>query len=152
MSRRTSRKRTSRRRSRTSRRRTSRRPRRNRTSRRLTERQVERDFKRLVNMTPAQIRRWAKDPRSKLASLPHIRRELALLARTRATPPSRWTPAMRDKARRTVGFIKRHEAQMRAQGKRYGTGVHATPKRVIALLNWGRRPPRVRVQKVLAGL
>ncbi len=138
---------------RTSRRRTSRnRPRRRRTSR-ATDAQVERDFKRLVNMSPAQIRRWAKDPRSKEASLPHIRRELPLLARTKATKPARWTRAMRDKARRTVAFIKRHEAQMKAQGKRYGTGrMHATPKRVVALMNWGRRTPGVRVARVLKTL
>lgn len=46
---------------------------------------------------------------------------------------------MRDKARRAVAFIKRHEAQLLRQ-HRY------THKRVIALLNWGRRSPGVRVE------
>lgn len=114
---------------------------------RATDSQVEREFKRLVNMTPAQIRRWHKDPRSKEASLPRIRAEMPLLARAKATPPSQWTPAMRDKARRAVAFIKRHEAQMKKQGRKYGSGrYHFTRKRVIALLNWGRITPGVRVQ------
>jgi hypothetical protein len=108
---------------------------------------VVREFQRLINMSPAQIRRWHKDPRSKEASLPHIRRELPLLAKTKATRPSKWTPKMLDKARRAVAFVKRHEAQMRKQGKRYGTGrYHFTRKRVIALLNWGRITPGVTVE------
>jgi hypothetical protein len=106
---------------------------------RATDAEVERDFKRLVNLSARQVRRWHKDPRSKDASLPHIRAELPLLARTKSTSPSRWTPAMRDKARRAVAFIKRHEAQLLRQ-HRY------THKRVIALLNWGRRSPGVRVE------
>lgn len=99
-------------------------------------------------MTPSQVRRWYKDPRSKEASFPRIRAELPLLARTKATPPSRWTAKMRDKARRAVAFIKRHEAQMQAQAKRYGSKgkYHFTRKRVIALLNWGRITPGVRVE------
>lgn len=97
-------------------------------------------------MTSAQIRRWHKDPRSKEASLSHIRAELPLLARTKATPPSQWTAAMRDKARRAVAFVKRHEAQMKKQAKRFGGGTyHFTRKRVIALLNWGRITPGVTV-------
>ncbi len=114
---------------------------------RATDQQVVRDFQRLINMTPAQIRRWHKDPRSKEASLAHIRRELPLLAKTKATRPSRWTPKMLDKARRAVAFVKRHEAQMKRQGKQYGTGrYHYTRKRVIALLNWGRITPGVTVE------
>lgn len=75
--------------------------------------------------------------------MPHIRAEMPLLARTKATPPSRWTAKMADKARRAVAFIKRHEAQMKKQGSgRY----HFTRKRVIALLNWGRITPGVRVE------
>lgn len=108
---------------------------------------MAREFQRLINMTPAQIRKWHKDPRSKEASLPHIRAEMPLLARTKATPPSRWTSKMKSKARRAVAFVKRHEAQMKKQAKRYGSGkYHFTRKRVIALLNWGRRTPGVTVQ------
>lgn len=139
------------RRRRTSRRnrRTSRRNSRRRTSGRATEDQVVRDFQRLINMTPGQIRRWHKDPRSKEASLTHIRKELPLLARVKATRPSRWTPKMMDKARRAVAFVKRHEEQMKRQGKKYGTGrYHFTRKRVIALLNWGRITPGVTVENL----
>lgn len=55
---------------------------------------------------------------------------------------------MRSKARRAVAFIKRHEAQMKKQAKRFKGGgrYHFTRKRVIALLNWGRRTPGVKVQ------
>jgi len=53
---------------------------------------------------------------------------------------------MWDKALRAINFVKRHEAQMKVQGQRYGTGrYHYTPKRVVALLNWGRIPPGVKL-------
>ena len=75
------------------------------------------------------------------------RRELSLLARMRGSSQKNWTPSMWKKARRTVSFIKRHEAQMKQQGTKYGTGkYHYTRKRVIALLNWGRIPPGVQVE------
>jgi hypothetical protein len=115
--------------------------------RRSSDAEVARDFGRLINMTASQVRAWHRDPRSREASFSRTRAELPLLARMKATPPSRWTPAMWSKARRAVAFVKRHEAQMRDQGRRYGTGaLHYTRKRVIALLNWGRRPPGVRVE------
>lgn len=107
---------------------------------------VHREFERVINMSARQIRAWHKDPLSPTASLPHIRAELPLLARMKETPVSRWTPAMWDKARRAINFVKRHEAQMKVQGTRYGTGRHHyTPKRVVALLNWGRIPPGVKL-------
>jgi hypothetical protein len=111
---------------------------------------LAREFNRTVNMTAAQIRKWHKSPLSKLASLPHIRAELPLLADAKETKPSRWTPKMRNKARRAVAFVKRHEAQMRAQGRRYRTGrLHVTDKRVVALLNWGRLTPGVALARRL---
>lgn len=98
------------------------------------------DFQRIINMTAAEIDRWRKDPRHRDASLPHIRAELPLLAEMKRTPMSQWSPEMFDKALRAINFVKRHEAQMRAQGKRYGTGsMHITYKRVVALQNWGRK-------------
>jgi hypothetical protein len=104
------------------------------------------EFDRVINMTARQIRAWHRDPLSKTASLAHIRAELPLLARMKETPASRWTPAMWDKALRAINFVKRHEAQMKVQGQRYGTGrYHYTPKRVVALLNWGRIPPGVKL-------
>jgi len=102
------------------------------------------EFNRTINMTAAQIRAWHASPLSKLASFAHIRAELPLLAKMKATPMAAWTPRMWNKARRALAFVKRHEAQMRVQGRRYGTGrMHVTEKRVVALLNWGRLTPGV---------
>jgi hypothetical protein len=71
-----------------------------------------------------------------------------MLARMRETSYKRWSAAEWDKAARTVAFIRRHEAQMRAQADRYGSphDLHYTRRRVIALLNWGRLPPGVEVE------
>jgi hypothetical protein len=113
---------------------------RRRSSKRRSSRATYREFRRVINMTPAEIDRWRKDPHHRDASLPHIRAELPLLAEMKRTPVSRWTPRMWDKAMRAINFVKRHEAQMRAQGKRYRTGpMHMTYKRVVALRNWGRK-------------
>jgi hypothetical protein len=126
------------------------------TMKKRTSRQSESDaalarrFGRTINMSAAQIRRWHADPRSKLASFAHIRAELPLLARMKETAPSRWTPTMWNKARRALAFVERHEAQMQAQGMRYGTGrLHVTPKRIIALMNWGRVTPGVSLARQL---
>lgn len=103
-----------------------------------------REFNRTINMTPAQIRAWHASPLSKLASFAHIRAELPLLAKMKETSMAGWTPRMWNKARRALSFVKRHEAQMRVQGRRYGTGrMHVTEKRVVALLNWARLTPGV---------
>jgi len=121
-----------------------------RTSRRASGEDMAlfREFSRTINMTPAQIRRWHASPLSKLASFAHIRAELPLLAKMKETASSAWTPRMWDKARRALSFVKRHEAQMRVQGHRYGTGrLHVTEKRVVALLNWGRMTPGVTAAK-----
>lgn len=112
---------------------------------------LAREFDRTINMSSAEILRWTRDPRSKLASFPHIRKELPLLAEMKRTPSSRWTPRMWNKAMRAVNFVKRHEAQMKTQGKQFGTGrLHVTKKRVIALLNWGRKTPGISVEKAIS--
>lgn len=112
---------------------------------------LAREFNRTINMSSAEILDWSRDPRSKLASFPHIRKELPLLAEMKRTPVSRWTPRMWNKAMRAVNFVKRHEAQMKVQGRRFGTGrLHATKKRVIALLNWGRKTPGVAIARVIS--
>jgi hypothetical protein len=90
---------------------------------------LERAFRKAVNMTPAQIRAWAADPRSTLASYPRTRAELVVLARAKSKPTSRWTPAERAKAVRAVAFVARHGAQARAEG--------CKPRRTVALRNWG---------------
>jgi len=110
-----------------------------------------REFKRTINMSASEIERWRKNPQHRDASLPHIRAELPLLAQMKRTPMSKWTPKMWNKAMRAINFVKRHEAQMKVQGKRYGTGrLHATYKRVIGLLNWGRKTPGVSIKSVLS--
>jgi len=112
---------------------------------------LAREFNRTINMSSAEILDWYHDPRSKLASFPHIRKELPLLAEMKRTSPSRWTPRMWDKAMRAVNFVKRHEAQMKVQGRQFGTGrLHVTKKRVIALLNWGRKTPGISVEKAIS--
>lgn len=112
---------------------------------------LAREFNRTINMSSAEILDWAHDPRSKLASFPHIRKELPLLAEMKRTPASRWTPRMWNKAMRAVNFVKRHEAQMRVQGRQFGTGrLHVTKKRVIALLNWGRKTPGVAIARAIS--
>ena len=111
---------------------------------------LARRFNGTINMTGDEIRRWHKSPLSKRASFAHIRAELPLLAKMKDTPSAKWTPAMWDKAARALNFVERHEAQMRAQGKRFGTGkLHVTEKRVVALLNWGRKTPGVALAKQL---
>ncbi|OPZ01081.1 MAG: hypothetical protein BWZ09_02805 [Alphaproteobacteria bacterium ADurb.BinA305] len=122
-----------------------------RTSRRPTsDDALAREFRRTINMTAGQIRRWHRSPYSRLASLPHIRAELPLLAQLKETPPNRWTPRMWNKARRAVAFVKRHEAQMRVQARRYGTGrLHVTERRIVALMNWGRLTPGVALAQQL---
>jgi colicin import membrane protein len=110
------------------------------------------EFKRTINMSASEIERWRKNPQHRDASFPHIRAELPLLAEMKRTPMSKWTPKMWNKAMRAVNFVKRHEAQMKVQAKRYGTGrLHATYKRIIGLLNWGRKTPGVNIKKVLEG-
>ena len=109
-----------------------------------------REFRRTINMSAAEIERWRRNPQHRDASLPHIRAELPLLAQMKRTPVSKWTPRMWNKAMRAVNFVKRHEAQMKVQAKRYGTGrLHATYKRIIGLPNWGRKTPGVNIKKVL---
>jgi len=110
-----------------------------------------REFRRTINMSSAEIERWRRNPQHRDASLPHIRAELPLLAQMKRTPMSRWTPRMWNKAMRAVNFVKRHEAQMKVQAKRYGSGrLHVTYKRIIGLLNWGRKTPGVSISKVLS--
>jgi len=116
----------------------------------MSDESLARRFNSVINMSAAEIRRWHKSPLSKRASFAHIRAELPLLAKMKDTPSERWTPAMWDKAARAINFVERHEAQMRAQGKRYGTGkLHVTEKRVVALLNWGRKTPGVALARQL---
>lgn len=88
-------------------------------------------FRKLVNMSPAAIRGWARDPRAKLASFASTRRRLPRLAELKGKPPARWTAADCKLAARAVSFNSR----MAGVVKKFG----CTKKAVIALRNWGRR-------------
>lgn len=92
---------------------------------------VRAKFHRLVNMTPAQIRDWAKDPRSRCASFEQTRRRLPALAALKAKA-GEWTDADCRYAQRVNSFNSRHIGQMR----RFGCTVRET----VALRNWGHMP------------
>lgn len=89
-----------------------------------------------VNMTEAQLRRWADDPCSKLASLDDapIERNLRLLS----TPKRSWRAREVADAKRTVGFIARMCGVR--PGKPAGKGCPS--KRDIALKNWAFDPDK----------
>lgn len=89
-------------------------------------------FHRLVNMSPAAIRAWARDPRAKCASFEQTRKRLPTLAKLKAKAKDRWTEADCKYARRVNGFNSRHLGQM----KRFGCTVRET----VALRNWGHAP------------
>lgn len=91
--------------------------------------QHESRFRELVNMSPASIRAWAKDPRSRCASFESTRRRLGSLAELKAKPGSSWTAADCKYAARVVSFNSRHLGQM----ARFG----CTPRETVALRNWG---------------
>lgn len=93
---------------------------------------VQAAFRRSVNMTPAEIRRWARDPRAKLASFASTRARLPRLAALKAKRGA-WTSSDCAYAQRVVNFNRRFEGMRAAHG--------CTPKIVVALRNWGRQPP-----------
>jgi hypothetical protein len=90
-------------------------------------------FRRSVNMTPAQIRAWVKDPRAREASWRSTRARLPALAALRAKPADRWSDRDCRFAARVVNF----NARMSGMVKKWG----CTRKAVISLRNWGRQPP-----------
>lgn len=89
-------------------------------------------FRRLVNMSPRDIRAWAKDPRAKCASFQQTRNRLPALAKLREKAPGSWTEADCKYARRVNSFNTRHLGQM----KRFGCTLRET----VALRNWGHMP------------
>lgn len=88
-------------------------------------------FHRSVNMSPAEIRQWAEDPRSRCYSQAATHARLPRLAALKAKRKGAWTAADRAYAKRVVAFNARFEG-MRA---RYGCSEGIT----IALRNWGRK-------------
>jgi len=89
-------------------------------------------FMRLVNMTPSQIRAWAKDPRSRCYSFASTRARLPALAKLRAKPVSEWTAKDYAFARRVVSFNTRMLGAKRRDGCRDGY--------TVSLRNWGHDP------------
>lgn len=90
------------------------------------------NFHRLVNMSPREIRSWARDPRAKCASFEQTRRRLPALARLKEKHRASWTEKDCQYARRVNSFNARHIGQM----KRFGCTVRET----VALRNWGHMP------------
>lgn len=91
-----------------------------------------------VNMTHAELARWARDPCSELASEGRtpIQRNLALLS----TPRSRWGETEYKWSRRTRSFI----ARMRGVKPGRPAGAGCPSKRDIALKNWAFDPDKYR--------
>lgn len=95
-------------------------------------------FRRLVNMTPAQIRRWAKDPRSRLFSEPATRARLPALAKLRAKPVEKWNAKDCAFAARVVSFNARMSGALARDG--------CTQGYAISLRNWGHAPRACKVR------
>lgn len=91
------------------------------------------EFNRSVNMTPGEIRAWARDPRAREASFEATRRRLPALAALKAKPCAKWTERDRKYARRVLSFNTRMGGMVRKWG--------CSRKAVISLRNWGRQPP-----------
>jgi len=88
-------------------------------------------FRRSVNMSPAEVRAWATDPRSREASFEATRKRLPALAALRGKRTG-WTEADCAFARRVLSFSARMEGMVARHG--------CTRRAVIALRNWGRQP------------
>lgn len=92
---------------------------------------IQKTFHRLVNMSPGEIRRWARDPRAKCASFESTRRRLPKLAALKAKR-GEWSSEDCKYAQRVNNFNTRHLGQM----KRFG----CTMRETVALRNWGHMP------------
>jgi len=95
---------------------------------------VQTKFHRSVNMTPAAIRKWARDPRAKCASFESTRKRLPKLATLKSKKRSAWTDEDCRYAPRVVNFNTRMQGNVSTHGCRV--------RNVTSLLNWGRKPPK----------
>ena len=97
-----------------------------------------RDFRRLVNMTPSEIRAHAETECSRRAS---IKREtvIARVLRLLETPQGEWTPRDWTDAGKVVGYIARAK-EIRAS--RPSSKDCAKPTNTYALMNWGHNPDK----------
>lgn len=89
-------------------------------------------FRALVNMSPAAIRAWAKDPRARCYSNEATRRRLSALAKLRAKKPESWTAKDCAFAARVVSFNSRMKGALARDG--------CKPGYTISLRNWGHSP------------
>lgn len=89
-------------------------------------------FRKLVNMSPAAIRAWARDPRAKCYSFAATRARLPALATLRAKPVAKWTAKDCAFAKRVVSFNARMIGAKNRDGCRDGY--------TISLRNWGHAP------------
>ena len=92
---------------------------------------TRRAFHESVNMSPDEIRRWARDPRALCYSFEATRRRLPALAALKGKR-GEWTAQDCAYARRVLAFNRRMEGGMRRDG--------CTDGYVISLRNWGRQP------------
>jgi hypothetical protein len=92
---------------------------------------VKEKFHKSVNMTPAAIRAWHKNPKSKLFSFQSTRDRLPALAALKAKSRSKWTSNDCRYAKRVINFNTRMGGAAKKNGCTLGYDV--------ALRNWGRR-------------
>lgn len=92
---------------------------------------VQAAFRRSVNMTPGEIRAWARDPRARCASWGETRRRLPGIADLKEKPAASWTAADCSRAQRVVNFNTRMSGLVAVHG--------CTAKAPLALRNWGRK-------------
>ena len=107
-------------------------------------------FQKSVNMSSAQIKSWAKDPRAKCGSFQETRDRLTKpqmflghrmrsLADLKALPKSKWEEKDCIYAKRVINFNTRHEGALKIHG--------CTDREHASLLNWGRRIKRCPLPK-----
>ena len=92
-------------------------------------------FKRLTNMTPAQIRAWAKQPASRRASFAATRARLPALANLKEKISRGAALSAQDCA--FAQRVNNFNTRMGGMRRQWG----CTDKIVISLRNWGHQSP-----------
>lgn len=95
---------------------------------------VYRKYKKAVNMSCSELKKWADNPCSRKASLSRrpVKRNLRLLCK----PKSDWTKKDLRDAKRTISFVSR----MKGMPKGEPVSKGCPSKRDISLKNWAHRP------------
>ncbi len=102
---------------------------------------VLREWHRLVNMTPAAVSAWRRNPRHKLASNVAGWSSLARIDHLLRKSLHEWNDADWAHAAKVVNFNTRHLASQQLFGAEVGRSGWS--KRAIALRNWGHDPSDV---------